>query len=93
MQQDADFINADFLYMFRASCAHHQEDKIKYFILLMMGAWLYKQQELNSYRIGSVRRKSITSAVMKIFLLQSKATDFLTCVFVNIVMFFPDCAS
>ena len=28
MQQDADFITADFLYMFRASCAHHQEDKI-----------------------------------------------------------------
>ena len=25
MQQDADFITADFLYMFRASCAHHQE--------------------------------------------------------------------
>jgi len=23
MQQDADFIPADFLYMFRASCAHH----------------------------------------------------------------------
>jgi len=23
MQQDADFITADFLYMFRASCAHH----------------------------------------------------------------------
>ena len=22
MQQDADFITADFLYMFRASCAH-----------------------------------------------------------------------
>ena len=28
MQQDADFINEDFLYMFRASCAHHQECKI-----------------------------------------------------------------
>ena len=28
MQQDADFITADFLYMFRASCAHHQECKI-----------------------------------------------------------------
>ena len=28
MQQDADFITADFLYMFRASCAHHQEYKI-----------------------------------------------------------------
>ena len=27
MQQDADFIIADFLYMFRASCAHHQEYK------------------------------------------------------------------
>ena len=25
MQQDADFITADFLYMFRASTAHHQE--------------------------------------------------------------------
>ena len=25
MQQDADFITADFIYMFRASCAHHQE--------------------------------------------------------------------
>ena len=25
MQQDADFITADFLYMFRASSAHHQE--------------------------------------------------------------------
>jgi len=25
MQQDADFITADFLYMFRASWAHHQE--------------------------------------------------------------------
>ena len=24
MQQDADFITADFLYMFRASCAHHE---------------------------------------------------------------------
>ena len=28
MQQDADFITADFLYMFRASCAYHQEYKI-----------------------------------------------------------------
>jgi len=28
MQQDADFITADFLYMFRASCAHRQEYKI-----------------------------------------------------------------
>ena len=28
MQQGADFITADFLYMFRASCAHHQEYKI-----------------------------------------------------------------
>jgi len=28
MQQDADFITADFLYMFRASRAHHQEYKI-----------------------------------------------------------------
>ena len=28
MQQDADFITADFLYMFRVSCAHHQEYKI-----------------------------------------------------------------
>ena len=28
MQQDADFITADFLYMFRASCAHNQEYKI-----------------------------------------------------------------
>jgi hypothetical protein len=28
MQQDADFITADFLYMFWASCAHHQECKI-----------------------------------------------------------------
>ena len=28
MQQDADFITADFLYMFGASCAHHQEYKI-----------------------------------------------------------------
>jgi len=28
MQQDADFITEDFLYMFRASCAHHQEYKI-----------------------------------------------------------------
>ena len=28
MQQNADFITADFLYMFRASCAHHQEYKI-----------------------------------------------------------------
>ena len=27
MQQDADFITADFLYMFGASCAHHQEYK------------------------------------------------------------------
>jgi len=27
MQQDADFITADFLYMFRASCAHRQEYK------------------------------------------------------------------
>ena len=27
MQQDADFITADFLYMFRASCAHHQKYK------------------------------------------------------------------
>ena len=25
MQQDADFVTADFLYMFRASSAHHQE--------------------------------------------------------------------
>ena len=28
MQQDADFITADILYMFRASCAQHQECKI-----------------------------------------------------------------
>ena len=28
MQQDSDFITADFLHMFRASCAHHQEYKI-----------------------------------------------------------------
>ena len=28
MQQDADFITADFLYMFRESSAHHQEYKI-----------------------------------------------------------------
>ena len=28
MQQDADFITANFHYMFRASCAHHQEYKI-----------------------------------------------------------------
>ena len=28
MQQDADFITKDFLYMFRASRAHHQECKI-----------------------------------------------------------------
>jgi len=28
MKQGADFITADFLYMFRASCAHHQEYKI-----------------------------------------------------------------
>ena len=28
MQQDADFITADFLYMFRTSCAHHQKYKI-----------------------------------------------------------------
>jgi len=28
MQQDADFITADFLCMFRASCTHHQEYKI-----------------------------------------------------------------
>jgi hypothetical protein len=27
MQQDADFITSDSLYMFRASCAHHQECK------------------------------------------------------------------
>ena len=28
MQLDVDFITADFLYMFRPSCAHHQEYKI-----------------------------------------------------------------
>jgi len=28
MQKDADFVTADFLYMFRASSAHHQEYKI-----------------------------------------------------------------
>ena len=28
MQQDADFITADFLDMFRASCAHRREYKI-----------------------------------------------------------------
>ena len=28
MQQDADFITAEFLYMFRASSVHHQEYKI-----------------------------------------------------------------
>ena len=28
MQQDADFITADFLYMFQASSAHHREYKI-----------------------------------------------------------------
>jgi len=41
MQQDADFITADFLYMFLASSAQHQEYKIlpcQYFILLMMGS-------------------------------------------------------
>ena len=49
MQQDADFITAHFLYMFWASCAHHQEYNIlqnylyqwlpcQYIILLMMGA-------------------------------------------------------
>jgi hypothetical protein len=48
MKQDADFITADFLYMFRASNAHHQEYILQnylyrllpgqYFILLMMGA-------------------------------------------------------
>jgi len=41
MQQDADFITVDFLYMFRTSSAHHQEYKIltcQYFILLIMGA-------------------------------------------------------
>ena len=27
MQYDADFITADFLYMFRTPCAHHQECK------------------------------------------------------------------
>jgi len=27
MQQDADFITEDFFYMFRESCAHHQEYK------------------------------------------------------------------
>ena len=27
MQQDADFITADFLYMFQASSTHHQEYK------------------------------------------------------------------
>ena len=27
MQQDADFITADFLYMFWVSCTHHQEYK------------------------------------------------------------------
>ena len=28
MQQDAAFITTEFLYMFRGSCAHHQEYKI-----------------------------------------------------------------
>ena len=28
MQQDADFITANFVYMFRASGAHHQEYRI-----------------------------------------------------------------
>jgi len=28
MQQDAGFITADFLYMFRVSCAHHKEYNI-----------------------------------------------------------------
>jgi len=28
MQQSADFITADFLYMFRASSAHHKQYKI-----------------------------------------------------------------
>ena len=28
MRQDADFITVVFLFMFRASCAHHQEYKI-----------------------------------------------------------------
>ena len=32
MQQAADFITADFLYMFRATCAHHQEYKICIFL-------------------------------------------------------------
>ena len=28
MQQDADFITAEYFYMFQASSAHHQEHKI-----------------------------------------------------------------
>ena len=32
MEQDADFITADFLYMFRVSCAHHQEYKNDSFV-------------------------------------------------------------
>ena len=58
MQQDADIITADFLYMFRALCAHHQEYicyilqkylyrwlPCQYFILLMMDALRSKHIE------------------------------------------------
>jgi len=45
MQQDADFITADFLYIFRASCAHHQEYKI----LLKMGACYILQNYLHPW--------------------------------------------
>ena len=41
MRQDADFITVEFLYMFRASCAHHRECKISCCVTLVFYLTLY----------------------------------------------------
>ena len=70
MQQDAEFITADFLYMFRASSAHYQECKI-----------LTRQPPLQVVMVagGSSLRhiKDGTSSMqMQILLLQTFSTCF-----------------
>ena len=60
MQQDADFNTADFLYMFRASSAHHQDYKI-----------LTRQPPLQVFMVAggsSLRHSSLRYGGMKIHL-------------------------
>ena len=66
MQQDADFITADFLYMFGASCAHHQEYKI-----------LTRQPPLQVVMFaGGSSLSHIREEMMQILLLQTFCTCF-----------------